>query len=1591
MKQRFRFLALWLLCLLAMGLSAQTSWTACALAEGTFFLYNVGNAGFLYGANDWGTRASITKDTPLALTFTAGSDGGYYISTSPVYNGRYLGSDGYVDKESSSSKYTTWIFTPVEGQENVYTMKAGNSTGNYLYGHASDWTKTSVGTSLLGNEKDYWKLVSRDAWIAAMANATEDNPMDVTFLVQDAYFGAGTDVNKFWTGDGSVSTGGPVGNYCGEFWSTTFDVHQEITGLPNGIYKMQIQGFYRVGNGSNDASAAAAARANGEEVLNAKYYINDTEGSLMSIFDSDLTHSNNSTYNTSSAVTINGTNYYVPTTKDRAAACFGQGEYTNELIQATVINGTVRLGIRNTVSNSADWAIFDNVKLYYYGAGLTLLQESYTTQLATAKSLQPEPMQARVKTALNDAVTAAETDVDMDSKDWLEAVLATLGTAIANAQASNALYTSDILTAVNAMKAQSVKEEVKIALQTKYEDGEYTDVASVYTIYQALEIAALGTAVGTDYTSVLFNHDFEQGQFGWTGISNTGGTDTNKCAEMWSTTFDVYQTVAGLPNGYYMMKIQGFYRVGDGANDASAAAAAREAGNEALYAKYYINDASGPLKSIFDSDYTHTNNSTYNTSVAVTINGTSYYVPSNMPRAAACFSEGQYLTDGIQGIVTDGTLRLGVKKSANNNSDWAIWDNVQLIYMGSYAPASYTDVAINLNIENNEVAGYLNDNTYTESSTSVLGNYDTSVGARNDQPAAARIFLPAQTGDATLYVSLNSDYSSAKTYTIAAGKDNYEVSNFLPAQTYYYKVVGDADAVVTNGTITTTGHLRMIKAERIDNMRDLGGWLNADGNRIKYGKIYRGTELKAGYSYTATDADLAMLKDDLNIGAEVDLRQDSEFANGLMSTSAIDGATYYYANLNCFDENALNFYAYKFKNAFDLVLAALKADKAAYFHCIYGADRTGCFAFLLEGLLGLPVDQLYKDYELTSFSSPGTRAKTGIDQKLQYIKALQGNNLQEKFYNYWRGAVGVSETDLNDFINIMIDGTSPITTATLADLPEKAVADGEYYLYLPTYGKFLGRGEAYGARALADNYGVPASVTTNGANVTTIKYLDNNLSLGSDCYTDKYDNYNTVSWCIEKHGDDLILRSFNGYYMCMYQETVDKPRANVTTAAEATPVAFKTLAEQKAIVAATQEANILAAAAAAGITASDLASFNAQLATFTSQPSAATIKSANEGNKSDWTFTAGTGDSYNVGDYGGELYQTTGTVSQTVNVPHPGLYKLTLNAFYRQGSDRNCYPLGQAGYELSNAYVSVNGEYFTQIPSWYSDCASSTDPNSTWTAKAQIDAGKYPIELYAYIGNEKKATITIHVPGYTPEGWCLFNKFALTEYVKEVTLSENATIAPEAIEAANVTLERTITEGFNTLCLPFSLTSTQMQTAFGNDVKVYTLTGEEATGTDSYKLNFTEGRALAANTPAIISGVAADKAGSSYTFKGVCVEPTATLTSSTDHFNFIGTYTTGTVPAGDYFLKKGTSEIVKSVGNTMRGFRAYIAPKEIGNNVKSFALTFEDIPTGIETIHNSQSTIHNSQLSEAIYNLAGQRVATPARGLYIVNGKKVVK
>ena len=84
-------------------------------------------------------------------------------------------------------------------------------------------------------------------------------------------------------------------------------------------------------------------------------------------------------------------------------------------------------------------------------------------------------------------------------------------------------------------------------------------------------------------------------------------------------------------------------------------------------------------------------------------------------------------------------------------------------------------------------------------------------------------------------------------------------------------------------------------------------------------------------------------------------------------------------------------------------------------------------------------------------------------------------------------------------------------------------------------------------------------------------------------------------------------------------------------------------------------------------------------------------------------------------------------------------------------------------------------------------------------------------------------------------------------------------------------------------------------------------------------------------------------------------------------------------PIGFYKVKNNVTNIP--------GNKAFLVLTSTEAQAKSFVLEFEDGgTTGIETIENSK----NSTDDGVYYDLQGRRVENPTRGIYIVNGKKVV-
>lgn len=240
----------------------------------------------------------------------------------------------------------------------------------------------------------------------------------------------------------------------------------------------------------------------------------------------------------------------------------------------------------------------------------------------------------------------------------------------------------------------------------------------------------------------------------------------------------------------------------------------------------------------------------------------------------------------------------------------------------------------------------------------------------------------------TIELSTDLDFTNVKTYT-SSTNSFFLPGVLVPGETYYWRVKD------TNGNYVTrlkgfhvddTYSLRTINVPGAFNFRDAGGWTGKDGRQIPYGKIYRGGRLT-----NVTDEGKDVFLNELGIKTEIDLRAGSDGVKEI-NDSRIDyhkcGFDQYtmimpgYLSPYIQGKNNVR-YGYNASTAEGLKAAfEILADENSYpvyFHCNAGADRTGTFAYILNGLLGVSYEDLTKDFELTTFSSMGNRWRSGVE------------------------------------------------------------------------------------------------------------------------------------------------------------------------------------------------------------------------------------------------------------------------------------------------------------------------------------------------------------------------------------------------------------------------------------------------------------------------------------------------------------------------------------------------------------------------------------------------------------------------------------
>lgn len=217
-----------------------------------------------------------------------------------------------------------------------------------------------------------------------------------------------------------------------------------------------------------------------------------------------------------------------------------------------------------------------------------------------------------------------------------------------------------------------------------------------------------------------------------------------------------------------------------------------------------------------------------------------------------------------------------------------------------------------------------------------------------------------------------------------------------------------------------------------------------------------------------------------------------------------------------------------------------------------------------------------------------------------------------------------------------------------------------------------------------------------------------------------------------------------------------------------------------------------------------------------------------------------------------------------------------------------------------------------------------------------------------------------------------------------VILHEENTKKIAKQSGVNVKVLRTIEAGeWSTICLPFDMDEDQVKAAFGDDVELKEFVSAEAT-TDAISIKFKDADEFAKHTPYLIK-VSSDI--TEFTVNDVDIAKEADIETEDDNENlFIGTYRAQTIDEEGVFISG--NKFWYSAGKTkIRAFRCWFEFDETldaYDGSRSIEYDFIDGTTGI---NNAVRQLPNDG---NYYNLKGQRVDKPSKGVFIVNGKKVV-
>lgn len=375
------------------------------LKSGRYFFKNMATGKFWGQANDWGTHASLV-DNPEFMTLEKLEDGTYTLESN-VSNGgtQYYFNGAWMDNGSP-------LHLTILNKGDYFTI----SDGNIYLGYNGSNTKMGNDGSNTGTDPEdenvMWEIVGEDEVAEYLTEATQEDPINATFFIKDANFGRNNRNQNAWVVSEECTNknlaGGANENMCAESFHSVFTISQTIEGVPNGVYGLTAQGFYR---------------QDGKDDVNLPVFFLNRDKATFPL----KTGSENSMTDASNA--------------------FSAGKYTSDMLVVKVRDGKLTLGVK-LEKNKELWCIWDNFTLLYFGENADVdaikfgaFIEQLKTLVAQAEAMDCEDLPVVYANALTEALAAAEAPATVDE---YKAAIAGLNAAIDNANnAKNALVALD--------------------------------------------------------------------------------------------------------------------------------------------------------------------------------------------------------------------------------------------------------------------------------------------------------------------------------------------------------------------------------------------------------------------------------------------------------------------------------------------------------------------------------------------------------------------------------------------------------------------------------------------------------------------------------------------------------------------------------------------------------------------------------------------------------------------------------------------------------------------------------------------------------------------------------------------------------------------------------------------------------------------------------------------------------------------------------------------------------------------------------------------------------------------------------------------